>query len=253
MKVFVILIVVGVGLGAWFLSSSPSSLPLPGFSTPSPVPLKRDIIPVTYNNITYQVGWMKVNPAEMKLFPNFKEKLIAKDALEKNMCQMLVSGGFYTTDDKPTGLFIHEGGMVREQNTSTLLNGVLAITFDEKPTIGKSYARGSTRIGLQAGPLLIQKGQEASLSLQNDEPARRIAVATLPDGALVFLVFYSQESHFAGPYLKDLPKIVGLVAKQLNLSIVDAINLDGGTASAFLTQDISLSEASPIGSYFCVR
>mgnify|MGYP001590102184 CR=1 FL=1 len=70
---------------------------------------------------------------------------------------------------------------------------------------------------------------------------------------LVFLSFYNPISYYLGPNLEDLPGLLKSFEKETGIQIKDAINLDGGTASAFYAEGVSLTELRPIGSYFCAR
>ncbi|RJR30058.1 hypothetical protein C4564_01180, partial [Candidatus Microgenomates bacterium] len=106
---------------------------------------------------------------------------------------------------------------------------------------------------LQTGPVLVENGSAVELSLARDKQARRIVAAITGSNELVFVAIYSPGSSFDGPYLEDLPLIVNHISEELNLNIADAINLDGGTASAFYSENTHISELSPIGSFFCVK
>jgi hypothetical protein len=41
------------------------------------------------------------------------------------------------------------------------------------------------------------------------------------------------------------------ISEKLGWSVTEAINLDGGTASAFYTDKVYLKELNPVGSAFC--
>jgi hypothetical protein len=53
--------------------------------------------------------------------------------------------------------------------------------------------------------------------------------------------------------LSELPEIIENINNEKNLSLENVINLDGGAHSAFISDLVSLNEASPIGSYFCIK
>jgi hypothetical protein len=73
------------------------------------------------------------------------------------------------------------------------------------------------------------------------------------DNKVIFMSIYNESSKFMGPYLADLPQILEIAQDKIGFLIADAINLDGGSASAFYFRDFQLSEASPIGGFFCVK
>ncbi|KKW11013.1 MAG: hypothetical protein UY49_C0010G0009, partial [Microgenomates group bacterium GW2011_GWC1_49_7] len=78
-------------------------------------------------------------------------------------------------------------------------------------------------------------------------------VAAKTGEGFLFLTVYKEDSVFEGPLLADLPKVIQKINTEENLGIVDALNLDGGSASAFDNGETSLSELTPVGSLFCVN
>lgn len=90
------------------------------------------------------------------------------------------------------------------------------------------------------------------MSVKNDKQARRVVAGVTGENKLIFLVFYDNNQYYSGPYLNDLPDLVDKTGKSLDLNIADAINLDGGSASAFISDDIKLTELTPVGSFFCI-
>jgi len=156
-----------------------------------------------------------------------------------------INGGFYDTANKPLGLFRIGETVLAKQIQSNLLNGFLS---DD----GITVAVPTGRFVLQSGPLLIQRGNPLPLKIQNDEHARRMVAAKTGEGFL-FLTVYKEDSVFEGPLLADLPKVIQKINTKENLGIVDAINLDGGSASAFKNAETTLSELTPVGSLFCIK
>ena len=215
-----------------------------------------------YNNIhtvvldekEYSYAWTQVNDLEnLFLYPNFENKDTLEEGVKNYECQSLVSGGFYSKDSSPIGLFISEGKVVNKSAKNTLFNGYFILTKNDKVTIEKNYFGEPIRIGLQTGPILIQNEQPQKLSLVNDKNARRIVAALTNENELYFIVFYDKESVFLGPLLVDLPRLVNKIQDGMDIKFISAINLDGGSASAYYSEDIQLSELTPIGSFFCVK
>ncbi len=91
------------------------------------------------------------------------------------------------------------------------------------------------------------------LVIQHDEPARRTIAAKTRDNTYVFLTVYDENSVFGGPLLSDLPSAVEEISNREEFRIADAINLDGGSASAFYNGDANLSELTSVGSIFCIK
>lgn len=200
------------------------------------------------------VAWIEVEaPEQLELHANFEERLTGEEAFEKNKCKSLVSAGFYTKENTPLGLFVSKGIMLEDQKQNNFINGFLTINYFDIPRITFEYPKDLLKIGLQSGPILIENSFDEQLSIINDENARRVVAAVTGENSLVFLIIYGKENVFDGPYLSDLPQVLKVIEEKIKIIFADAINLDGGTASAFYTDDFKLSELSPIGSYFCVK
>lgn len=197
-------------------------------------------------------NWIIVrDPKKVSLHSNLLEKLSSFEAKKKNSCLHLINAGFYTKEDKHVGLFISAGEKLSESKESQLFNGYFSIASDDKPSI--TWFPSAARLALQSGPILMEKKQPAVLKLEDDNPARRIVLAITQEDNLVFLVIYNKKSVFDGPLLSQVPGLLKNLNQDTSLEIVDALNLDGGSASAFISESVNLSELTRIGSYFCVK
>lgn len=197
-------------------------------------------------------AWFSVKPNEkMELFSNVDDKLTSHDAKETYSCEKIVNAGFYSKENEHIGLFKNHEGTVSEYQTNSLFNGVF--TKDTKGQFAISTDVQSADIALQTGPILVQNSEPLELNLKSDKAARRTVAAINSDGDLIFFVFYDSQSVFNGPYLRELPQMVLDASDDFELNIVDAINLDGGSASAFITDNVNLRELSPIGGFFCIN
>jgi uncharacterized protein YigE (DUF2233 family) len=173
--------------------------------------------------------------------------------MKEGKCKNLVNAGFYQKDFSPLGLFIVEGQVIRKEMKSATFNGFFTIDSEGWPAIGQNPPSVPLKYGLQTGPLLILNSRLQELKMTNDDNARRVMVAIGKDKKPVFIVIYNAGSVFDGPKMTALPKLLQEIAKMENESFVDAINLDGGSASAFWGEEVILKELSPIGSYFCIN
>ena len=210
------------------------------------------------NNLTskdYKIQWIIVRDLKkIILLSNLEDKLPSKEALVKNACLYLVSGGFWSDENGHLGLLISDGEQKSDAIKSDLLNGYLTITQDNRATISRSASSNPTvRLALQSGPIVFLNGKPTTLSLIRDENARRIVVATTTNNEVIFLVVYYQASPLLGPTLVELPEILENIKKNTSLEFKDALNLDGGTHSAYLTDFLSLTEVARFGSFFCVK
>jgi len=202
----------------------------------------------------YVFAWIQITSSEnIFLYSNFEERYTLEEGVEKYDCRNLTSGGFYTETNSPIGLFISEVGMLSDKTVNKLFNGYFILTKKSEATISRNYSGEPVRIGLQAGPILIQNGVVQKLTLTSDKMARRVVVALTKEGEIYFIALYDKESVFIGPLLADLPELVSDVQNEIGVEFTSALNLDGGSASAFYTQNIQLSELTLIGSFFCEK
>jgi uncharacterized protein YigE (DUF2233 family) len=189
------------------------------------------------------------NPNTLTLIPNYADHLTASDIFLGHSCLAGVNGGFYAENSNPLGLVSIDKVVLQSEHSNSLFNGFLSIGPTNR--IANNYANDA-RIILQSGPLLIKNSSPISLSIVNDKPARRTVVAKNSQ-TLVFLVIFNPKTEVLGPYLSELPDVVKTISDQERLDIQDALNLDGGRASTFYSQDLSLPELDPVGSVFCVK
>lgn len=182
--------------------------------------------------------------ARIKLSSNLSTSQKSVDFFEQNDCQFLVNAGFYDTENKHLGWFQADGRELNPPQANRLLDGYL--TFNDWANIGFEPEAG-TAYGIQSGPVLIYESQPLGLKIKDDQRRRRVVAAIDSSGKLNFYVLFSPESDYAGPLLADLPRII----LELNPAIVAAINLDGGSASAFITDKVKLIEYQPAGGFFC--
>lgn len=247
MKRLILFIVILCGAVAiWTVSNKPTEVP---GTIPSPSP---DVL--SYPSTTYASAWAgPFDGEQVELQLNLAEKNIATQLRQEKQCEFLVNAGFYTKDNKPIGLFVQNSEVIRNEVSSSLFDGFITINDLRIPRITREYPRDTIIYGLQTGPFLVENGKLTALKIKNDREARRMVALVDGQNKLYFAAFYDKNSLFRGPLLAELPDIVLAEAKNRNIEIADAINLDGGSASAFVSRDEVLTELSPIGSFFCVK
>ncbi len=229
----------------------------PEAPTPSPItaiPKPRESIDIQLNNTPYRIAWILVhNPTTISLIPNFTTQLTTQKLRENEHCNELVSGGFYTPNNEPIGLFVIDGNQMKARVNSFLLNGFFSVFNSGVAIISSQPPSSEARIALQSGPLIIDGGTQRKLAINNDEPARRIVAATTDKGEVIFMTIYDPSNPYSGPLLSEVPKLVDEAGDKTDLHVVDALNLDGGSASAFSTDGLFLQELTSVGSFFCVK
>jgi len=220
--------------------------------SPTPTTLAKSENLVSENE--FEFAWVKVeNPNKLTLYDNLSAKLKTEMILERISCRTLVSGGFYSKEGKPIGLFVSEGKKLSLWQDNRLFNAAFMIDSSGIPEIAARPNTKDLRTALQTGPLLIADGKSQVLSIKNDAGERRVVAALNNSREIYFLAFFKPSNFIAGPKLTELPQIVKEAGVKIGTDFVDAVNLDGGTASAFINESLKLRELTPIGSYFCIN
>lgn len=253
------LLTLGLGVALW--TKQPPN-PAENISPPSPSPtvfptpnlVKTDqIIDFEKDGLAYRAAWVKTSDFKnLSLHPNFKEKLSAKELFSQKKCRSLVSGGFYTKEGDPVGLFVSEGEKLKGSVKSLLFDGFFSIDESGKAQISFLGPTENVRLALQSGPVLIKDGEVLKLKISEDKSARRVVLAISKGNEAFFFIVFNKDSILEGPLLADLPKIVKSLEEKTNSGFTEAINLDGGSASAFYSDFLTLAEFSSIGSFFCL-
>ncbi len=211
-----------------------------------------DVVPYTisYGNINYAYRFLKdIDPHKLSLVANYAEKRTSFELMIAGKCSAGINGGFYGTDGKAQGLVKIDKKILNKSKQSITLNGFIYI--DNILHISKEFS-DSAKIALQTGPLLISNGKVTKFNMERDKPARRMIFAKDLSGRVIFIAVFDPETEKIGPYLKDLPEILQLINLKEDLNLTDAVNLDGGGASAFHSPEKVLSETFPVGSWWCV-
>lgn len=216
---------------------------------PAPPPQTLDIIK---DETSYRIAWTLVpNASAITLIPNFTQKRTAASLIDNTECNTVTNGGFYTPDNLPTGLFITQGKVLHRALPNALFNGYVAIDEKNVASIFPSPPVDPVRLALQSGPILVVDGSPIKFTIHDDESARRVGFAVTNNESVVFFTVYNPENTWSGPKLAEMPTL--LTPLITRLGIIDAVNLDGGSASAFIRDDFSLQELTSVGSFFCIR
>ncbi|MFC1653354.1 phosphodiester glycosidase family protein [Patescibacteria group bacterium] len=183
---------------------------------------------------------------------NTRDKKTSEEIISTEKCKSLINGGFYDKEGDPIGWVVVNSDEMYPSQKNQLLDGFISASQSGELKISKNKSLNFD-FGLQTGPILIYEGGVKNLKIKNDEPKRRSIVLESTNNKPYFLTIVSGDSLFEGSLLKDLPQLVAKIANQEDISIINAINLDGGSASAFYSQENKISEIQTIGSYFCIK
>jgi uncharacterized protein YigE (DUF2233 family) len=221
-------------------------------ATPGDLPQDIPLHTISFKNQSFAYEFVLTNPDTLTLIPNFTEKLTSTELAETNHCRFGINGGFYDTSNKPLGGFKTKNTVVKNPVKNRLIDGYIwkmkgrmYLTFAAPPEDAELY--------LQTGPVVRMGGERIPITIAEDELRRRNIFGIAKNGSILFLSIYSSESVYDGPFLGDLPAIIENIDQKESFHLVGAVNLDGGSASAFLSPSRRLQEFSPIGSFFCVQ
>jgi len=138
-----------------------------------------------------------------------------------------VNGGYFDPQNKPVGLMISGGKMIAPLRKARLLSGVLVASAGRVQLLRTAEYSPKRKAdeALQCGPFLVDRGQPVP-GLDDTRSARRTFVLTSgPDRAAV--------GSCTGVTLAQLAKILATSGIAPDLKVQRALNLDGGSSSAF--------------------
>ena len=153
------------------------------------------------------------------------QRLASMMKREKYVCG--VNGGYFDEQFKPIGLRIVNSQMLTPLKPARLITGVLfASPRGVQIVRAREFSqRQKIEAAIQCGPFLVDRSQLVG-GLNNSQHARRTFAAT-ETNERALLGFCSEVS------LADLANILAKTPIAADLKIQRAINLDGGSSSAF--------------------
>ncbi len=147
--------------------------------------------------------------------------------LKRANCACGVNGGYFDANFEPIGLRIVNEQMIAPLRRARLISGVLmASPRGVQMVRAREFSpRQKTAVAIQCGPFLVDSSQRVS-GLNNSALARRTFAATAThEGALLGVS--------SAVSLADLAQILATTPIDPNSKITRALNLDGGSSSAF--------------------
>lgn len=138
-----------------------------------------------------------------------------------------VNGGYFDPQNAPVGLVISDGKMIAPFRKARLLSGVLVASKGriELLRAAEYSSRKTATAALQCGPFLVD-GNTAVPGLNNTRPARRTFALSSGSDRLA-LGFCSTVT------LAQMGEILATPGLAPDLKVQRALNLDGGSSSAF--------------------
>ena len=181
--------------------------------------------------------------------PN-EPRLDLEEAMSRGNFLAAVNGGYFDPDDKPIGLLMVDGTIIAPLQKARLLSGVLSASA-KKVQISRVAEFSLTQkpdAAVESGPMLVDLGKPVR-GLESRRPARRTFAATGAGDKLV-LGFCSDVT------LADLSNILATVLAP-DFKIQRALNLDGGSSSAFWFKRangtaFSIAEQKPVRNFVAI-
>jgi uncharacterized protein YigE (DUF2233 family) len=138
-----------------------------------------------------------------------------------------VNGGYFDPEDAPVGLLVSEGRLLAPLRKAKLLSGVVFATRNRVDVVRATRFSMSDKIksALQCGPLLVERSGPVA-GLNDSRPARRTFAAVDGSGRAALGVCSAVS-------LAELGRILCLTNTAGKMKIARALNLDGGSSSAF--------------------
>jgi exopolysaccharide biosynthesis protein len=149
------------------------------------------------------------------------------EVMKREKCLAGVNGGYFDAEFAPIGLRIANGQMITPLKRARLITGVLVASSRGVQVLrAREFSRrpGITT-AIQCGPSLADRGQPIS-GLDESHLARRTFAATTSSSRALVGVC-------SGVSLAELAKILATTSLAEDLKIERALNLDGGSSSAF--------------------
>jgi uncharacterized protein YigE (DUF2233 family) len=160
-----------------------------------------------------------------------------------------VNGGYFDPEYRPIGLLIADGKVIAPLQKARLLTGVLSSTGKKVQISRVSEFSPSQKpdAAVECGPMLVDLGKSVR-GLESTKGARRTFAAVGADKAA--LGFCSDVT------LADLSNILAIVSIP-DFKIQRALNLDGGSSSAFWFKrangsPFSIAELKPVRDFVAV-
>jgi uncharacterized protein YigE (DUF2233 family) len=161
-----------------------------------------------------------------------------------------VNGGYFDPDYQPVGLLVSDGRTITPFRRARLLSGVLSVVNGRirLQRASEFSMKGKVSEAVQCGPFLVDHGKSV-IGLDESRSARRTFVAA--GSANVIALGYSSSLSLA-----ELSRVLTSGKITDNLRIDRAMNLDGGSSSAFWFKDgntpFSISEQKTVRDFVAI-
>jgi hypothetical protein len=177
-------------------------------------------------HVTMDVAIFPAKSSALRVIDNPDGRSLAT-VMNQEKCSCGVNGGYFDTDFKPIGLRIADGSIFSPLRRAPLITGIL-LQSDRGIDVMRAseFSRNKKAVAaIQAGPFLVE-GNKRIRGLNDSQLARR-TFAAIGTNDHAFLGLCS------GVSLSELANILATAPIAADSKIRRAINLDGGSSSAF--------------------
>ena len=182
--------------------------------------------PVGSERITFDLAIFSTKSCTLRVLQNEGGADSLGGMMRNEKCLAGVNGGYFNENFAPLGLRIANGQMIAPLQRARLITGVLVASPRGVQIVrSREFSRRpGVTAAIQCGPFLVDRGQPIS-GLNDSHLARRTFAATGGSRALIGVC--------SGVSLAELAKILATSSLAEDLKIERALNLDGGSSSAF--------------------
>jgi uncharacterized protein YigE (DUF2233 family) len=147
--------------------------------------------------------------------------------MRRENCLAGVNGGYFDPENKPVGLLISDGKLIAPLRKARLLSGVMIVSDGRLQLlrVAEYSSKRKATAALQCGPFLVDRARPVP-GLNDTRPARRTFILT--GGSDRAAIGFCSEVTLA-----QLGKILVAPGMAPELKVQRALNLDGGSSSAF--------------------
>jgi hypothetical protein len=182
----------------------------------------------TNNNATIDLALFSTKVCTLRVIDQpAPPRIDLAQMMRQERCLAGVNGGYFDPDHAPIGLLISDGKVIAPLSRARLITGVLAASPREVKILRVSEFSKKQKFNaaVQSGPFLVDMGRNVR-GLEKTRAARRTFAAAGPANRAA-LGFCSAVS------LSELAKILAATRLADDFKIERALNLDGGSSSAF--------------------
>jgi uncharacterized protein YigE (DUF2233 family) len=181
----------------------------------------------TKERATLDLALFSTKTATLRVIDNPTSEDDLAAVMQREHCVAGVNGGYFDPANAPVGLLISDGKLIAPLRKARLLSGVMIVANGRVQLLrfAEYSSRRNAIDALQCGPFLVDRGQPVA-GLDDTRSARRTFIVT--GGSDRAGIGYCSDATLA-----QLGKILATPTLAPELRVQRALNLDGGSSSAF--------------------